>query len=102
MSDLNTPKHGDFAAYLEGLSQPANIRPEEAAVHPTANAVAGDAPSHAAEQTLEDVLLNGEVPDEEFLAELAALNQAQPLADEELERQALAHPGADGDPGTPE
>ena len=38
----------------------------------------------------------------EMLEELAALQDAPALSDEELARQALAHGGADNDPSTPE
>jgi hypothetical protein len=52
--------------------------------------------------TLEDVLLgNAEAPPE-MLDELAALEAAPELNDEELARQALADGGADNDPSTPE
>jgi hypothetical protein len=37
-----------------------------------------------------------------MLEELAALQDAPPLSDEELARQALADGGADNAPGTPE
>jgi hypothetical protein len=37
-----------------------------------------------------------------MLVELAALQSAPPLSDEELARQALADGGADRDPATPE
>ena len=40
--------------------------------------------------------------DEALIEELVALRNAEPLSDDELERQALEHPGADGDPATPE
>lgn len=55
----------------------------------------------AERQTLDDVL-DGEEPTKELLEELDALEQAPPLSDEELAQQALEHPGADGDPSTPE
>lgn len=53
-------------------------------------------------QTLADVLASGAEPTAEFLEGLAALEAAPPMSDEELTRQALEHPGADGDPSTPE
>ncbi|MBI2309229.1 MAG: hypothetical protein HYU78_18210 [Rhodocyclales bacterium] len=56
----------------------------------------------AARQTINDVLEHGQAPSEELLDELRALECAPSLSDDELERQALAHPGGDGDPGTPE
>jgi hypothetical protein len=48
------------------------------------------------------VLLEHEEPTQEFLDELAALEAAPPLSDEELDRQALAAGGGDGDAATPE
>lgn len=53
-------------------------------------------------QTLDDVLTDGEEPTAELIEEINALEQAPPLSDEELAKQALEHPGADGDPSTPE
>jgi hypothetical protein len=104
MSVTNTPKDGDFASYIESLSQPEHAKSEDADIRrPTnTNTTTPDAGSQSGMQTIEEVLLYGEEPTEELLTELAELNEAQPLSDEELERQALEHPGADGDPGTPE
>jgi len=56
----------------------------------------------AAHATLEDVLLGNAVPTPEMLEELAALEAAPELSEEELARQALADGGADGDAATPE
>lgn len=58
--------------------------------------------SRAPHATLEDVLLGHAQPSPDMLAELAALEAAAPLSDEELARQALADGGADGDVSTPE
>ena len=55
-----------------------------------------------AHTTLEDVLMGNAEPTPEMLEELAALDAAPDLSDEELERQALADGGADDDPSTPE
>ncbi len=55
-----------------------------------------------AHATLEDVLLGNAQASPEMLDELAALQDAPALSDEELARQALAHGGADNDPSTPE
>ena len=41
-------------------------------------------------------------PSAEMIEELAALQAAPALSDEDLARQALAHGGADNDPTTPE
>ena len=56
----------------------------------------------AAHPNFEDVLLGNAQPTPEMLAELAALEAAPALSEEELARQALADGGGDGDPATPE
>ena len=55
-----------------------------------------------AHATLEDVLLGHAQATPEMLQELAVLESAPPLSDEELARQALAEGGADDDPSTSE
>lgn len=54
----------------------------------------------AAHPTLEDVLLGRAESPPEMLEELAALEAAPQLADDELARQALSGGGADGEPTT--
>ncbi len=56
----------------------------------------------SAHASMEDVLLGRAETSPEMLEELAALQAAPALSDEELARQALADGGADGDPSTPE
>jgi hypothetical protein len=56
----------------------------------------------AAHATFEDVVLGKAPATPEMLEELAALQDAPALSDEELARQALTDGGADGDPTTPE
>jgi len=56
----------------------------------------------AAHASLDDVVLGKASATPEMLEELAALQDAPALSDEELDRQALAHGGADDDPSTPE
>jgi hypothetical protein len=56
----------------------------------------------AAHASFEDVVLGKAPPTDEMLEELAALQDAPALSDEELARQALADGGADNDPTTPE
>ena len=56
----------------------------------------------AAHASFEDVVLGKAPATPEMLEELAALENAPALSDEELARQALAHGGADNDPSTPE
>jgi hypothetical protein len=52
--------------------------------------------------TFEDVLLGNAVPTPEMLEEMAALEAAPELSEEELARQALADGGIDADSATPE
>jgi hypothetical protein len=82
MSTTNTPKDGDFAAELDRMAQ--------AATKPSI-----PAPS------LDEVLGAPDALDK-ALADLQELEDAPALSDEELARQALAHPGGDGDASTPE
>ena len=56
----------------------------------------------AAHATFEDVMLGKAEPSAEMIEELAALQAAPALSDEDLARQALAHGGAANDPTTPE
>ncbi len=56
----------------------------------------------AAHASFEDVLLGKAPVTADMLEELAAMQGAPALSDEELARQALAEGGADGDPSTPE
>lgn len=70
-----------------------------AVVHPSP---ADHEERQAPHPTFEDVLLgNAEAPPE-MLEELAALEAAPELSEEELARQALADGGADEDSSTPE
>ena len=55
-----------------------------------------------AHPTFEDLLLGNAQPSQEVLEELAALEAAPELTEEELARQALADGGADKEPPTPE
>jgi hypothetical protein len=82
---------------------------ELAAARIPALAPAGVHPSpvdHEERQTahadFEDVLLGNAQPTPEMLEEIAALEGAPELSEEELARQALADGGADGDASTPE
>jgi hypothetical protein len=102
MNDSNTPKNGDFAHWVEEKSEALKFElGEKFPVLPTAL----HSPSvhvDTSQQKLEEVLLEHEQPTQEFLDELAALEQAPPLSDEELARQALEAGGGDGDSTTPE
>ena len=99
MQDTNAPKDGDFAAYLNRVAN----RDSDAA--PASVAQANDTLAQEAKQerqTIQQVLVEGQEPTDEFLEELNALNEAPELSDEELARQALSAPGDDGDVRTPE
>ena len=102
MSDSNTPKDGDFAHWIDEKSEALKFElGEKFPVPPTAL----HSPSvhvETGQQKLEEVLLGHEEPTQEFLEELAALEQAPPLSDEDLARQALEAGGNDGDSTTPE
>jgi hypothetical protein len=95
----DTPKDGDFASYLEARRKtPATVSPGTGADH----SAAFGAPIEQPRQTIQQVLVDGEEPTEEFLEELNALENAPELSDEELAQQALNAPGEDGDTRTPE
>jgi CheY-like chemotaxis protein len=53
-------------------------------------------------ERIEQALADGQEPSRELLDEVRELADAPSVSDEELARQALAAPGADGDPRTPE
>ena len=105
MSPDETPEkaeEGPFAKLVDEQLELAAARLpalEPAAVHPSPVDHEERREAHA---TFEDVLLGNARPTPEMLEELAVLEAAPPLSDEELARQALADGGADGDPSTPE
>lgn len=91
MKKSDPPKDGDFAATVVRTSVPTQNKPAMGAAslaerEPTEPERAGRP------QTIEDVLVHGEEPTDEFLAEFAALEGAEALSEAELERQALQHP----------
>lgn len=102
MSNSNTPKNGDFANWVDGQSEALKHELGEKFPVPPTTLQSPSVHVEAGEQKLEEVLLGHEEPTEEFLDELAALDKAAPLSDEELDRQALEAGGADGDNSTPE
>lgn len=53
-------------------------------------------------QRVQDLINKGEPLSDEILKELDEMAELPPISDEELERQALSDPGADGDVNTPE
>ncbi|HZW11830.1 MAG TPA: hypothetical protein VFF81_01385 [Noviherbaspirillum sp.] len=94
MTKPDSLRDGNYAAYLEGKT--AN----QASSQDLDNLLSGAGTDR--EQTLEDIILHGEEPGEQFMEEWNALQDAPPLSEEELARQALSDPGADGDVTTPE
>ena len=100
MASSQTPASNDFSRWVEEKSEavladlserfpPATSGPQ--AVH-----------AETSSQRIEEVLMGHEQPKDALLDELAALENAPPLSDEELERQALQDGGGDADPATPE
>lgn len=100
MTSSDTPKDGDLASYLEAKSQSRPIVSPAKGAEPNADTDAQIAASPR--QTIQEILIDGEEPTEEFLEEWNALKNAPELSDEEFELQALSAPGDDGDTGTPE
>jgi hypothetical protein len=105
MTPGNTPddtEEGPFAKLVDEQLELAAARLpalEPALVHPSPVDHEERRDPHA---TFEDVLLGNAEPTAEMLEELAALEAAPALSDDELARQALSDGGADGDPLTPE
>ena len=100
MTASQTPPANDFVRWVEEKSDA--VMADIGDKFPPATS--GPAALHAETYTqrIEEVLLGHEPPDDALLEELAALEDAPPLSDEELARQALESGGADADPTTPE
>lgn len=100
MTASQTPPANDFVRWVEEKSDA--VMADIGDKFPPATS--GPAALHAETYTqrIEEVLLGHEPPDDALLEELAALEDAPPLSDEELARQALESGGADADPSTPE
>jgi hypothetical protein len=97
-----TPPEGEIAKIIdEQLELAAAKLPalEPARVHPSP---VDHEERKAAHANFEDVMLGNAEATPEMLEELAALEAAPELSEEELARQALADGGSDGDPLTPE
>jgi len=102
MTADTTPPEGELNKLIDEQLELAAARLpalEPAVVHPSP---VDHEERRAAHATFEDVLLGNAAPTPEMLEELAALEAAPELSEEELARQALADGGADGDAATPE
>ncbi|NMM05257.1 hypothetical protein [Polaromonas sp.] len=94
------PAGSDFERWIEEKSEA--VKAELGEKFPPATS--GPAAVHAetASQRIEEVLLGHEQPADALLEELVDLENAPPLSDEELDKQALASGGGDDNPDTPE
>ncbi len=102
MNPDDTPQEGSFTKLIDEQLELAAARLPALAptgVHPSP--VDHDE-RQAAHATFEDVQLGNAEATPEMLEELAAMESAPELSEEELVRQALADGGADDDPLTPE
>lgn len=102
MTSSDTPKGGDFAHWVDEKSEALKFELGEKFPVPPTVLVSNSVHAETGQQKLEEVLLEHEQPTQAFLEEVAALEDAAPLSDEELVRQALEAGGADGDNSTPE
>jgi hypothetical protein len=99
MTDADPPKDGDFAAYLARKQEELRNSPEPLTEQPPP--VGPQTDEVARPQSIEDIVLYGQEPTDEFIEQWNEAKRNQ-VSEAELERQALEHPGADGDPQTPE
>ncbi|MDO8373371.1 MAG: hypothetical protein Q8K29_07910 [Polaromonas sp.] len=102
MNDSTTPKDGDFASWVDEKSEALKFELGEKFPVPPTELHSPSVHAETSRQKLEEVLLEHEEPTAELLEEIQALENAPPLSDEELARQALEAGGADGDNKTPE
>lgn len=102
MTSSDTPKGGDFAHWVDEKSEALKFELGEKFPVPPTVLVSNSVHAETGQQKLEEVLLGHEQPTQAFLEEVAALEEAAPLSDEELDRQAMEAGGADGDNNTPE
>ncbi len=100
MTHQDTPPEGSFNKLIDEQLELAAVKlPVLTPVHPSPVDHEELKATHA---NIEDLLLGHVEATPEMLEEMAALQDAPQLSEEELARQALAHGGADNDPATPE
>lgn len=102
MNNSDDPLSSEFTEWVEEKSQALKYQLGEKFPVPPTILAAESIHAETSEQKLEEVLLGHESPTAEFLEEVAALESAEPLSEEELARQALEAGGEDNDPTTPE
>ncbi len=100
MASSQPPASNDFVRWVEEKSDAVMADLSERFPPATSGPQAVHAETFT--QRIEEVLMGHEQPQDALLEELAALDAAPPLSDEELARQALADGGGDADPDTPE
>lgn len=100
MNAPQNPAGNDFVRWVEEKSDA--VMSDLGDKFPPATSGTQALHAETATQRIEEVLLGHELPNEALLEELAALEEAPPLSDEELARQALEDGGNDNDPATPE
>ena len=100
MTASQTPPANDFVRWVEEKSDA--VMADIGDKFPPATSGVQALHAETSSQRIEEVLLGHEQPDDALLEELAALEDAPPLSDEELDRQALESGGEDADPATPE
>ena len=100
MTRQDTPPEGSFNKLVDEQLELAAVKlPALTPVHPSP---VDHEELQVPHPNIEDLLLGNAEATPELLAEMAALQDAPELSEEELARQALAHGGADNDPATPE
>jgi len=100
MTHQDMPPEGGFNKLVDEQLELAAVKlPVLTSVHPSP---VDHEELNSAHANIEDLLLGHVQATPEILEEVAALQDAPELSEEELARQALAHGGADNDPATPE
>ena len=100
MASSQPPPSNDFVRWVEEKSDAVMADLSER--FPPATSGPQAVHAETSSQRIEEVLMGHEQPKDALLDELAALENAPPLSDDELERQALDDGGGDADPATPE
>jgi hypothetical protein len=101
-ADPGRSSESDFAHWLGEKTEALKFRLGEEFPVPSTALLAPSVHVETASQTLAQVLLEHEAPSPQFFQELVTLQNAAPLAEDELARQALEDGGADQDRSTPE